>query len=213
MSLIKKLLDTTTLSKDICNIISHKIYKSNYLKCINEYSLILNSLKLKNYLDNHDTLFNNHLYKSRNTLWILVNIIENRDHNYGLKLEKLINIIENNENLNNKWKHNFPTKKLYLNKLQFKERYNKIIMLMIDQHDSYDIFMNCVFSNMFKTYSTIDNIVNIYKYIGRFSIFYNIISYEIVGLLDLKELLNLYFDVKINNIIVKYVNFLDIMSK
>ena len=37
MSLIKKLLDTTTLSKDICNIISLKIYKSNYYNCIEEY--------------------------------------------------------------------------------------------------------------------------------------------------------------------------------
>ena len=41
MSLIKKLLDSTTLSTDICNIIMLKVYKSNYNNCIEEYSIKL----------------------------------------------------------------------------------------------------------------------------------------------------------------------------
>jgi hypothetical protein len=41
MSLIKKLLDNTLLSTDICNIISLKIYKSNYNNCIEEYLIKL----------------------------------------------------------------------------------------------------------------------------------------------------------------------------
>jgi hypothetical protein len=41
MSLIKKLLNNTTLSNDICNLIAYKIYKSNYYNCINEYFIKL----------------------------------------------------------------------------------------------------------------------------------------------------------------------------
>lgn len=37
MSLIKKLFNYTSLSRDIVNIISTIIYKSNYLQCIREY--------------------------------------------------------------------------------------------------------------------------------------------------------------------------------